>query len=116
MINFNAARKGGKGDKIMFLTKKLKIYSADLEKSVFEFATKEGAVGITVCAEKNNDELRNYFKKISAKDRCVVIINPVKIRGVIVLYKNCLNFKIIPFGFNKTTGKREFFLERLFDN
>ena len=92
----------------MFLTRKLKIYSADLEKSVFEFATKEGAVGITVRAGKNDDELRNYFKKISAKDRCLVVIDPVKIRGFIIFYRNFLTFKIIPFGFSQTTGKGEF--------
>ena len=88
--------------------KNLKIYSADLEKSVFEFATKEGAVGITVRAGKNDYELRNYFKKISAKDRCLVVIYPVKIRGFIILYRNFLTFKIIPFGFTNLTGKGEF--------
>ncbi len=92
----------------MFLMRKLKIYSADLEKSVFEFATKEGAVGITVRAGENDDDLRSYFKKITAKDRCLVVIYPVKIRGFIILYRDFLTFKIIPFGFNKTTGKGEF--------
>ena len=95
----------------MFLIRKLKIYSADLEKSYFEFATKEGEIGITVHAGHaggNDDELRNYFKTIDAKDRCLVVIYPVKLRGFIILYRNFLTFRIIPFGFNKTTGKGEF--------
>ena len=92
----------------MFLIRKLKIYSADLEKWVFEFATKEGEIGITVRAGENDDELRNYFKTIDAKDRCLVVINPVKIRGFIILYRNFLTFKIILFGFTKTMGKGEF--------
>ncbi len=89
----------------MFLMRNLKIKSADLEKSVFEFVIKTGEVGITVSVGKKEGKLHNYFKKICAKDRCLVVINPIKIRGFIIFYRNLLSFRITLFGFTKITGK-----------